>query len=56
MLRDPEDVKWLKAHVRPRFWRTFVAMANAVKVHPEGRWAREGPDSRVEEVEALLRL
>lgn len=24
-----EDLKWLKAHVKPRFWRKFVADTNA---------------------------
>jgi hypothetical protein len=31
-MRDhPEDLEWLKAHVRPRFWRKFVERINAKK-------------------------
>jgi hypothetical protein len=26
-----EDLKWLKAHVRPRFWQKFVADVNAYR-------------------------
>lgn len=31
MREHPEDLEWLKAHVRPRIWRKFVAVANARK-------------------------
>lgn len=31
-MRDrAEDMEWLKAHVRPRFWRKFVTKVNANK-------------------------
>ncbi|KAF2785783.1 hypothetical protein K505DRAFT_290765 [Melanomma pulvis-pyrius CBS 109.77] len=29
MREHPEDIMWLKAHLRPRLWRTFVAAMNA---------------------------
>ncbi|KAF2105731.1 hypothetical protein BDV96DRAFT_655306 [Lophiotrema nucula] len=29
MREHPEDAQWLKAHVRPRLWRRFVAEMNA---------------------------
>lgn len=29
MRESPEDMEWLKTHVRPRFWRNFVAEVNA---------------------------
>jgi hypothetical protein len=29
MREHPEDMKWLKAHIRPRLWRKFVAAMNA---------------------------
>jgi len=31
MREHPEDVEWLKAHVRPRFWRKFVNEVNISK-------------------------
>jgi hypothetical protein len=31
MREHPEDVMWLKVHVRPRLWRKFVAEMNANK-------------------------
>ncbi|KAB8223942.1 hypothetical protein BDV33DRAFT_199989 [Aspergillus novoparasiticus] len=31
MRESPEDLEWLKTHVRPRFWRKFVAEGNANK-------------------------
>lgn len=31
MRESPEDLKWLKTHVRPRFWRKFVTEVNASK-------------------------
>jgi len=34
MREHPEDMQWLKTHVRPRFWRKFVSEANTWK--PEG--------------------
>lgn len=29
MRKHPDDMKWLKAHVRPRLWTKFVAEMNA---------------------------
>ncbi|KND87594.1 hypothetical protein TOPH_07718 [Tolypocladium ophioglossoides CBS 100239] len=31
MREHPEDLQWLKGHIRPRFWRKFIAMLNARK-------------------------
>lgn len=31
MREHPEDVEWLKAHLRPRLWRKFVAEMNRFK-------------------------
>jgi hypothetical protein len=31
MREHPEDVMWLKVHVRPRLWGKFVAEMNANK-------------------------
>lgn len=27
----PEDIEWLKTHLRPRLWRTFISQANFKK-------------------------
>ena len=35
MRANPEDIEWLKANVRPRFWRKFVAQANKYKMSSE---------------------
>lgn len=31
MRGHPEDLQWLKTHVRPRFWSKFVSVANSRK-------------------------
>ena len=31
MREHPEDLKWLKDHVRPRLWTKFVAQMNVSK-------------------------
>jgi hypothetical protein len=31
MREHPEDMQWLKTHVRPRFWRKFVSEMNKWK-------------------------
>lgn len=31
MRGHPEDMEWLKAHVKPRFWRKFVTEVNSNK-------------------------
>jgi hypothetical protein len=31
MREHPEDVEWLKSHIRPRFWQKFVTELNANK-------------------------